>query len=145
MSKSNGIDTYEPGDLIVYTMVVSNLGPDAAAQIRVRDTMPAGLIDVVWSCVASGGVLCPASGGVGDLDLVTAGFPVGGLLNFTYGGNVDGSPPQLINTALVELPADTTIEDLAPGNNSATDVDLLNALFADGFESAAINAREGSF
>jgi uncharacterized repeat protein (TIGR01451 family) len=140
VSNSNGINAYEPGDLIVYTVSVTNLGPDAAAQIRVRDTMPAGLIDVVWSCIANGGVLCPESGGVGDLDVVSTGFPVGGLLDFTFSGNVDGSPPQLINTALVELPADTTIEDLVPGNNSATDVDLLDGLFADGFESAAINA-----
>ncbi len=145
VSKSNGIGTYAPGDLIVYTVTVRNLGADAAAQIRVRDNVPTGLTDVVWSCDASGGVACPQAGGSGNLDATIASFPVGGLLNYTFYGNVDGSPAQLANTALVELPADTTIEDPVPGNNSATDTDLLDLLFRNGFENAAVNAAAGSF
>ena len=31
------------------------------------------------------------SGGTGNLDLTIAGFPVGGLLNLTFYGNVDGN------------------------------------------------------
>ena len=75
VSKSNGIGTYAPGDLIVYTVTVRNLGADAAAQIRVRDNVPAGLTDVVWSCDASGGVACPQAGGSGNLDATIASFP----------------------------------------------------------------------
>jgi uncharacterized repeat protein (TIGR01451 family) len=145
VTKSNGIGTYAPGDLIVYTVTVTNPGPDAAAQIRVRDNVPAGLVDVVWSCDASGGVACPQAGGSGNLDHTIASFPVGGLLNYTFYGNVDGSPAQLVNIALVELPADTTIEDPVLGNNSASDTDLLDMLFANGFESAAVNSETGSF
>jgi len=66
-------------------------------------------------------------------------------LNYTFYGNVQGSPPQLINTAQVELPADTTIEDPTMGNNSATDIDLLDALFANGFENPAVSATAGSY
>ena len=36
------VGTYVPGDLLVYTVTVRNLGPDAAANIRVRDQVPAG-------------------------------------------------------------------------------------------------------
>ncbi len=145
VTKSDGLGTFRPGDLVVYTVTVRNLGADAAAQIRVIDNVPAGLVDVVWTCDASGGVACPQAGGNGNLDVTVASFPVGGLLNFTFYGNVDGSPAQLVNTALVELPADTTIEDPVPGNNSATDTNLLELLFRNGFEAAAVNAPAGSY
>jgi uncharacterized repeat protein (TIGR01451 family)/CSLREA domain-containing protein len=145
VTKSNAVGTYVPGELLVYTVTVRNLGPDAAANIRILDQIPAGLVDVVWSCDASGGVACPQDGGTGDLDATVSAFPVGGLLNYSFFGNVDGSPPQIANTALVELPADTTIEDPVPGNNSATDVDLLEFLFRNGFEDPIVNAATGSY
>jgi uncharacterized repeat protein (TIGR01451 family) len=144
VTKSDGVGTYAPGDLIVYTVTLRNLGADAAANIRLTDSIPAGLTDVVWSCDASGGVVCPQVGGSGNLDALIAGFPVDGLLNYTFYGNVDGAPAQIVNTATVTLPADTTIEDPNLGNNSASDIDLLDALFANGFESAAVSAAAGS-
>jgi uncharacterized repeat protein (TIGR01451 family) len=145
VTKSDGLGTYRPGDLVVYTVTVRNLGADAAAQIRVIDNVPAGLVDVVWTCDASGGVACPQAGGSGNLDMNVASFPIGGLLNVTFYGNVDGNPAQLVNTALVQLPADATIEDPVPGNNSATDTNLLELLFRNGFEAVAVNAPAGSF
>ena len=144
VTKSDGIGTYSPDELLVYTVTVRNLGADAAANIRVTDVIPAGLVDVVWSCDASGGVACPQVGGSGDLDATIAAFPVGGLLNYTFYGNADGSP-QIANTATLTLPADTTIEDPALGNNSATDLNLLDRLFQNGFEDAVVNAAAGSF
>jgi len=145
VTKSNGAGTYVPGELIVYTVTVRNLGPDAATGIRVRDQVPAGLLDVVWSCDASGGVVCPQDGGNGDLDATTGAFPVGGLLNYTFYGNAGSGPAPLVNIALVELPADTTIEDPLPGNNSATDTDLLEFLFRNGFEDPVVNSQAGSY
>ncbi len=144
-SKSDAVGTYVPGELLVYTVTVRNLGADAAANIRVRDQIPAGLVDVVWSCDASGGVACPQAGGSGDLDATIGAFPVGALLNYTFYGNVVGSPAQIVNTALVELPADTTIEDPVPGNNSATDTNLLEFLFRNGFEDPLVNAPTGAY
>ena len=144
VTKSDGVPTYEPGDLLVYSVIVRNLGPDAAANIRISDTIPAGLVDVTWSCDAAGGVACPVSGGAGNLDVTITSFPVGGLLNFTFYGNVDGSPASIANTASIILPADTTIEDPVSGNNSATDTDLLDGLFANGYEDPQVNAPAGS-
>ncbi len=144
VTKNDGVPTYEPGDLLVYSVIVRNLGPDAAANIRISDAIPAGLSSVVWSCDASGGVACPVSGGAGNLDVTIASFPVGGLLNFTFYGNVDGSPASIANTASITLPADTTIEDPALGNNTATDTDLLDGLFANGFEDPQVRAPTGS-
>jgi len=143
VTKSNGVTAYAPGDLLVYTVTVRNLGADAAANIRVVDTVPAGLTDVVWSCDASGGVACAQAGGSGNVDQLIAAFPVGGLLNYTFYGNVLGSPAQIVNTASVVLPTDTTIEDQVPGNNNASDTDLYEFLLSDGFESVAITGPSG--
>jgi len=144
VTKNDGVPTYEPGDLLVYSVIVRNLGPDAAANIRITDAIPAGLTDVTWSCDDSGGVACPVTGGSGNLDLTIASFPVGGLLNLTFYGNVNGSPASISNTASITLPADTTIEDPVLGNNTATDTDLLDGLFANGFEDPQINGPTGS-
>jgi len=145
VTKSNAVVSYQNGDLLVYTVTVRNLGPDTASNIRLRDNVPAGLTDVVWSCDASGGVSCPQSGGSSTLDVTIGSFPLGGLLNYTFYGNVVGSPGQIVNTALVELPADTTIEDPNLSNNSATDSDVLDYLLRDGFEDPAVNAQSGSY
>lgn len=145
VSKTDGINTYAPGELIVYTVQLRNLGPDDAFNLRLRDILPAELANALWSCDSSGGTTCPQNSGSGDLDELVASFPVGALLNYSLYANVQGSPPELVNTALVELPADTTIEDPTTGNNSATDIDLLDLLFDDSFEDAAINAPSGHY
>lgn len=144
VTKSDGVGTYAPDDLIVYSVDVGNLGPDTAANIRVVDLVPAGLIDVVWSCDASGGASCPQAGGSGNLDALVASIPPGGLLGYTFYGNVDGAPLQVSNTATLQLPADTTIEDPLLANNSATDTNLLDRLFRNGFEDATVNSASGS-
>jgi uncharacterized repeat protein (TIGR01451 family) len=145
VSKTDTVDSYAEGDLLVYTITLRNLGPDPAENLRLRDQVPAGLVDVQWSCDSSGGASCPASSGSGDIDAQVPSYPVGALLNYSFYGNVAGQPEQILNTATVELPADETIEDANPANNSASDLNLRNLLFGDGFEAATVNAASGSF
>lgn len=145
VSKTDTVDSYAEGDLLVYTITLRNLGPDPAENLRLRDPVPAGLVDVQWTCDSSGGASCPASSGSGDIDAHIPSYPVGALLNYSFYGNVAGNPEQILNTATVELPADQTIEDANPANNSASDLNLRDPLFADGFEAATVNAASGSF
>jgi len=143
VTKTNAVNTYRPGDLLVYTVVVRNTGPDPAPQVRVRDVAPAGLTNVAWTCEASGGAVCPDAGGTGTLDHVVETLPSTGVLTYAYFGNVIGRPLSIVNVAEVTLPADTTIEDPNLENNSASDTDLLDDLFADGFEAPGINSESG--
>ncbi len=145
VTKSNGDAFYEPGELQVYTIQLRNVGPDVARNLRLLDTVPAELSGVQWSCDAAGGAICPQNSGTGNIDQAIAEMPLPGLLNYTLFGTVIGRPDQISNTASVQLPADSTIEDPTPGNNSQTDVDQLNTLFRNGFEAASINAPSGSF
>jgi uncharacterized repeat protein (TIGR01451 family) len=144
VTKSDGEQTYQPGDLIVYTVQVRNAGPDAAAQVRVQDLVPPALVSVVWSCDSSGGASCSPAGGSGSLDVVLASLPVGGLWNYTFYGTVDGAPDEIVNTATLILPADATIEDPNPASNSATDRNLLEWLFNNGFEAPLVSSPQGS-
>ena len=143
VTNTDAVAVYRPGDLLVYAVTVRNLGPDTAANFRVRDDVPVGLSNVTWSCVASSGAVCPTASGSGSLDVIVPSLVNGGLLTYTYSGSVLGSPASITNTALVELPADTTLEDSNPGNNSASDTNLLDALFRNGFEDAAVSAPAG--
>ena len=145
VTKSSGDTFYEPGELQVYTIQLRNAGPDVARNLRLLDTVPAELSGVQWSCDAAGGAVCPQNAGTGNIDQTIAEMPLPGLLNYTLFGTVIGRPDQISNTASVQLPADSTIEDPTPGNNSQTDVDQLNTLFRNGFEAASINAASGSF
>lgn len=144
VTKSDGLLTYAPGDLIVYTVTARNLGADTAVGVRVQDNVPAGLGDVVWSCDASGGAGCPQSGGSGNLDVLVASLPPGGLLNFTFFGDVIGAPAQIVNSVQLQLPADGTVDDPQLANNLAVDTDLLDLLLRSGFESAMVSASAGN-
>lgn len=142
VSKTDTVTSYADGELLVYTIQLRNLGPDRAANLRLRDPVPAGLVDAYWSCDASGGAACPASLGSGDIDAQIPDYPVGALLNYTFFGSVAGNPQQILNTATLSL--DGTVEDNHPANNSASDLNTRNLLLADGFEAVTVSAASGS-
>jgi len=145
VSKSNGVGTYNAGDLLVYTIVLRNLGPDAAPNVRLVDTVPVALQKVRWTCTAAAGAICPESGGVGSINSLLQTLPNGSSLTYILSGLVSvPAPSSLSNTASVQLPADTTIEDPQLGNQSQTDTDLLDSVFKDGFESPIVNGLTGS-
>ncbi len=132
---SNGRTTYLPGELLVYTVVVSNAGPDPIHALRISNPVPAGLINVSWTCAATGAAECPAASGNGGIDRNIPQLPLNGTLVFTLGGTVDGSPPQITSTASLSLPVDNSLEDPNLSNNSVSDTDQLEVLFRNGFES----------
>ncbi|MCC6705693.1 MAG: DUF11 domain-containing protein, partial [Thermomicrobiales bacterium] len=52
--------TVYPGGLISFTLTISNLGPDAATDVEVEDTLP-GAATATWNVTAGDGVTCPAT------------------------------------------------------------------------------------
>ena len=64
-------DTVTRGTSTIYSIVVSNNGPDAANNAVLRDPAPTGLTCTAVSCgSATGGAVCPASGtGAGQLSV----------------------------------------------------------------------------
>lgn len=107
-----------------YVIVVSNAGPSNVTGATVADNFSANpnLAGASWTCSSAGGAACTSSGS-GDIN-DSVNLPVGSLVTYTVTANVSASPAgDLVNTATVTAPAGIT--DPAPGNNSATDTDVL--------------------
>lgn len=65
VTKSDSLSAFTPGGTATYTVVVTNSGTVPAVGAFVEDNLPAGLtLTGPWTCVASAGGSCPASGGV---------------------------------------------------------------------------------
>src|SRR5439155_1266879 len=117
ITKTDGLTSVNQGATLTYTIVVSNAGPDAAATgATVSDVFPAQLSGVTWTCAASAGSSCPASGS-GNLN-ASVNLLNGGTATFTATATVTAASGTITNTATVTAPAG--VSDPA-GNNSATD------------------------
>ncbi len=125
VSKTDGTLVATPGGSTVYTVTVTNAGPSAVTGAAVSDALPAGATAMNWTCAASAGSTCTASGGGSIVDSISL-LPGG---QATYQVSVDissASTGTLVNTATVVAPGGVT--DKAPGNNSATDIDTLRPI-----------------
>ncbi len=133
----NGTAAVVLGDLVTYTIVVSNPGPSVVPAAVVSDVFPTELTGVSWTCIGSDGGSCSSAGG-GDIS-EPVDLPVGAAVTFVATGTVDPGAlaPRLENTATVVSPVGVTEQD--PNDNTSTDSDELVApgdfIFADGFES----------
>jgi len=122
ITKTDGVTSVNAGGSTVYTIVATNNGPSAVTGATVTDTAPTGLTIGGWTCAASVGSSCPASGSgniaasVNLLNAGTATFTV----NATVASSATGS---IANTATIAPPVGVT--DPTPGNNSATDTDTV--------------------
>ena len=125
IAKSSTPNPYVPGELLTYTVVVTNNGPSDAFGASVTDPLPAALVGAgfTWTCTATTGSMCSDTG-VGDIDdsvIVVAG----GTLTYTVTGTVpSGTTGQLANTATVIAPFGTT--DPNPANDTASNQNPAN-------------------
>lgn len=126
-----------PGDPIVYSIRVENLGPFDAAGAAVVDPIPSGLAACTWTCAAEGAASCGAASGSGDLADV-ASIPAGDAVVYELSCTVESDALQVDNTATVTA---GDPEDPDASNNSArVVVHTVDAIFSDGFESGDASA-----
>jgi uncharacterized repeat protein (TIGR01451 family) len=115
----SGPATANIGDNVTYTLTISNSGPDAAANARLRDVIPAGMTFVSlaepglpWVCTT------PAVGAGGTVQCTNAAFAAGGNATFTLVLNIPaGTAPGTVFTNAVTALTDTV--DANEGNNEA--------------------------
>ncbi len=121
ITKTDGVTSVAPGGVLTYTITASNAGPSDAPGSTVADTFPATLT-CNWTCVGAGGGTCMAAGAGNIND--SANLPAGGSVTYTASCTVSGAASgSIANTATVTAPAGVT--DPVPGNNSATDTDMV--------------------
>jgi uncharacterized repeat protein (TIGR01451 family)/fimbrial isopeptide formation D2 family protein len=129
ITKDDGSDEYMPGEDVVYTIVVSNLGPFGVSGATVSDPLPTGITDASWTCVtgANGGS-CGIASGSGAIGGVPVSLPANATVVFTLTMSVpDDFSGDLVNTATVTEPAAGS-PDPTPGNNAATDTDIASTV-----------------
>ena len=147
VSADNGFDWVSPDQLLEYLIRIDNYGSVAASFVDIDIPVPAELLEAEWTCQASGGASCTASGSGAIVD--TAAVPRGGSLSYRLAVRVDPaldlSVPQSV-TLLVEVPTAPPADDINPLNNIAVDQDEIRlVMFSDGFESnARIPAAEST-
>jgi uncharacterized repeat protein (TIGR01451 family) len=111
-----------PGQPVTYTLVATNAGPDPVTGAKVTDTLPAALVGATWSCTASAGSNCAATGS-GNID-DTVGLLPSGTLTYTLTATLNpAATGSLANTAAITLAPGAT--DPTPTNNTASDTDTL--------------------
>jgi uncharacterized repeat protein (TIGR01451 family) len=122
VTKTDGQATAVPGQVISYTITVTNSGPNPVSGVTVSDPATPSLTGVAWTCSPSGGASCGAAAGPGDIS-DTVDLPVGGTVTYTLSGTLVANPQSLSNTAAASLPAG--YGDPNPDDNSSTDTDIL--------------------
>jgi uncharacterized repeat protein (TIGR01451 family) len=117
VTKTASVATVPAGQTFGYTIVVSNQGPDRATAVSVLDSMPAGLVNVAWTCAAGPGSTCPATG-TGDIS-TTVDLAAHGSVTFSVTARVStAAPSTIVNTATAAIGPDTVDPD--PTNNTGS-------------------------
>ena len=123
ITKTDGSPSYGAGTNTVYTIVVSNSGPDIAVGALVTDNAPTGTTITGWTAVLAGGATGATSGSGNISQTVTV--PVGGSITYTVTLSINCAfTGPLVNTATVA--ANICDIELITNNNSATDTDQEN-------------------
>lgn len=119
ITKTDGAVSMAPGNLVTYSVVVTNDGPSAVPGALVTDTLPTILRSAVWTCSAPTGSSCGTRSGNGDINAQVS-LSANAAATFTITALVDPlARGTLTNTAGVQPPS--SVDDPTPGNNSAGD------------------------
>jgi uncharacterized repeat protein (TIGR01451 family) len=123
VTKTAAPNPYVPGQLLTYTVTVTNGGPGTAQGVAISDPLPSALAGAgfTWTCSATTGSTCTASGAGNITDTVT--IAVGGTLIYTVTGTVPAAASgTLTNTVTVTPPTGTNDPGCTP-TCSATNID----------------------
>ena len=113
--KSANRTTAEPGSQIIYTISVSNAGPDAATNVLVIDTLPSSL--TLQSCAATAGGVCSNIGNAVNVAFAT--LPLNNSATITIVARVN--PQATAGAAIANgVSLQTDSADPNPANNAST-------------------------
>jgi uncharacterized repeat protein (TIGR01451 family) len=125
ITKTTPATTAPDGSTITYTIVVTNNGPDAAANVVMTDTLPASLL--FRSITEPSGFDCttPAVGTSGTITCTAATLANGASRTFTLVVEANGASGSVSNTAAVS--SDATDGNAGNSGSTSSGVTLLPA------------------
>jgi len=120
---TDGVTSVHVGDSVTYTITATNAGGGDIIGATVTDAFPTDLAACTWTCAATAGGTCAASGTGNLLDHIS--LPVGGVATYTATCAVPVATTirSVSNTASIALPGPVT--DPVVANNTATDTDTV--------------------
>src|SRR5262249_38982318 len=77
ISKTTTSPEARAGEVVLYTIVVTNSGPSTALGAAIEDLVPAALTGVTWTALASAGSSVAALSGTGDVQTSAVVLPGG--------------------------------------------------------------------
>lgn len=126
VTKTDGADYAPAGQTNVYTIIVTNHGPDGVINVLVEDVMPANFSNVTWSAVGAGGAVVPNTSGVGDIaELVD--LPDGATVTYYVTGLVAVSDFCVISNA-VRISVPENVIDIVETNDVAYDESITHVI-----------------
>ncbi|MGA9421456.1 MAG: PQQ-dependent sugar dehydrogenase [Rhodanobacteraceae bacterium] len=131
----DGLATVIRGQTVIWTLQISNHGVNALTGIAVQSVLPNELVDAHWTCTASAGSSCTASGSGAPFDV--AGLAVDGEVVYritaTVGAQAVGD---LTVSASATIPGGYL--NLSPNDDSVSDTDSVDTdtIFRNGFDPA---------
>ncbi len=105
---------------VTYTLDVSNAGPNTVTNAQLSTTLPQGLANPMWTCVATGGAMCPATSGTGTPPAQTT-LPPGGKLTYTVMGTAP-TMPALPWAFVTTITPPGNVSDPNSNNNTASSI-----------------------
>ena len=123
---TNGVNIVNAGSPVSYTITASNPSANAIDGVGVDAAIAAELSACTWTCSASSGGSCASASGSGAIATTGNTVAASGTLSFSLGCVLDaGATGTLAQSASVSYANDNN-----SGNNSASDVDPINARVA---------------
>ncbi|ACU63175.1 T9SS C-terminal target domain-containing protein [Chitinophaga pinensis] len=116
--KSAGAGSFTPGGAaIVYTIDVTNNGPDDAINVHVTDNIPTSVTGMSWTASATGGTTLPSTSGTGSIDEIISLLGNGRSVRYT----VTVTTSAAYNGVLINSASATSdLLDPLPGDNTSS-------------------------
>ena len=113
----------QSGGTVIYTVTITNNGPNTAAGIKVTDVLSTGSTGATWTCTSQAAGLCPMAAGTGSIATNVLSLPAGASVVYKVTVPVPTTAnPSLSYTVTASPPLDITDPNLV--NNSATDTSV---------------------
>lgn len=119
---TDGATTARVGSTLTYTITAANLAGDDVPGAVVADAFPADLT-CTWTCTASPGASCAASGSGNIADRIT--LPAGGTAVYSAACTVSATTANTVLTNTATITGPGPVGDPVAGNNAGTDVDQI--------------------
>lgn len=133
ISKDDGRNVVDAGEVLNYQIVVRNDGPDLASGVQVQDLIPATLGNASWTCTGSA---CATSSGTGSIQQIIS-LPAGQQLTYVLTATVVSPTAAFVdNTARLIVSASNPdfVFDPDTADQIAVDVNIIDRAFRNGFE-----------